>query len=145
MKKFTIISGLLLIILGFSACMQTNTETTTTVTDSSFLAGTEDSANFQNYSEDILTKSLKNNRRVVLFFHADWCPTCRTLASDIITNSSDLPDDLTILKLDYDTETALKEEYGVLIQHSLIQLDKNSEEVTRWLGGGVPLILEKLN
>lgn len=41
----------------------------------------------------------------VLFFHAPWCPQCRMIEADI--ESDGVPDGVTILKVDYDTNQAL--------------------------------------
>jgi len=73
---------------------------------------------------------------VVLFFHASWCPSCRGLNSDIESNSSAIPEGLSILKLDYDRETELKKKYGVTTQHTLVQVDKDGNLIKKWTGGG---------
>lgn len=77
--------------------------------------------------------AMANSGDVVLFFHASWCPTCRAL--DASLNAGDIPDGLTILKVDYDTETELKQKYGVRTQHTLVQVDADGNMITSWLGG----------
>lgn len=57
----------------------------------------------------------------VLFFHAPWCPQCRSLEESILSGS--IPDDLTIIKVDYDTATALRQQYGVTIQTTIVYVD----------------------
>lgn len=141
MKKSTIIGSLILTVLMFSACTQ---QSATSKIVEGFIAGSEKSANLQEYSEEILTNELENERRVLLFFHANWCPTCRVLENDLTENISDLPKDLTILKIDFDSQKELKEKHKIIIQHSLIQLDQNGKEITRWIGGGIPLLLQEL-
>jgi len=79
--------------------------------------------------------SLANSGDVVLFFHASWCPTCKALDTDVNENASNIPDGLTILKVDYDTQTALKQTYGVTYQHTLVQVDANGNMITKWSGG----------
>ena len=44
----------------------------------------------------------------ILFFHADWCPTCRGLDEDIRASLDDIPAGVTILQTDYDAEKNLK-------------------------------------
>lgn len=56
-----------------------------------------------------------------LFFHAPWCPQCRALEESIL--SGDIPDDLTIIKVDFDTATALRQQYGVTIQTTIVYVD----------------------
>lgn len=71
---------------------------------------------------------------VVLFFHASWCPTCRALDSDIMENSENIPAELTILKVDYDERGDLKKQYGVTTQHTMVQVDAQGNEITKWVG-----------
>lgn len=71
---------------------------------------------------------------VVLFFHASWCPSCRSLNSDIENNMSAIPEGVSILKLDYDKETELKKKYGVTYQHTLVQVDKDGNLIKKWSG-----------
>ena len=88
---------------------------------------------YEAYSESKLANAETGD--VVLFFHAAWCPSCRALENDIQRNADDIPDDLTILKLDYDTESALKKKYGVRSQHSLVQVDADGNLIQIWRGG----------
>ncbi len=74
-------------------------------------------------------------RDVVLFFHASWCPTCKTLDKSINANTANIPDGLTILKTNYDTETELKKKYGVTYQHTLVQVDGDGNLIKKWSGG----------
>lgn len=71
---------------------------------------------------------------VILFFHASWCPSCRALNSDIEKNLGTIPEKISILKTDYDTETELKKKYGVTYQHTLVQVDQNGEMIKKWSG-----------
>lgn len=76
---------------------------------------------YTEYDESLLQNA--SNGTVLLFFHATWCPSCRALESDITAQLENIPSDVTILKLDYDTETALKKKYGIVRQHTLIEVD----------------------
>ena len=60
---------------------------------------------------------------VILFFHATWCPSCRSLDKDIAANSDNIPAGVEIYKVDYDTATDLKKKYGVTTQHSVIEIN----------------------
>lgn len=71
---------------------------------------------------------------VVLFFHAEWCPSCKGTDRDLSAKSDDIPEGLTILKLDYDQETELKKKYGVTSQHTFVQVDAQGNELKQWLG-----------
>jgi thiol-disulfide isomerase/thioredoxin len=72
---------------------------------------------------------------VVLFFKADWCPTCIALDKSIIDQSNDIPEHVTILEIDYDNATELRKKYGVTTQHTLVQVDENGEMIAKWTGG----------
>lgn len=71
---------------------------------------------------------------VVLFFRASWCPTCRALDSDIKANLGKIPSSLSILDVDYDNSTALKQKYGVTYQHTFVQVDKDGNLIKKWSG-----------
>lgn len=73
--------------------------------------------------------------KVVLFFKASWCPSCRALDSDIKASLSDIPTGVTILEVDYDKSGDLKQKYGVTMQHTLVQVDKEGNQINKWSGG----------
>lgn len=72
--------------------------------------------------------------KVVLFFRASWCPTCRALDSDIKANLSMIPKDVLILDVDYDKSAELKKQYGVTYQHTLVQVDAEGKQLAKWSG-----------
>ncbi|MDD5165182.1 MAG: thioredoxin family protein [Candidatus Pacebacteria bacterium] len=69
---------------------------------------------------------------VVLFFRAGWCPTCRAVDADIKVNLSKIPSSLSILDVNYDDSTALKQKYGVTYQHTFVQVDKDGNLIKKW-------------
>ncbi len=69
----------------------------------------------------------------VIFFHAPWCPSC--VAADSAISSGTVPDDVLILQADYDSNTDLKKKYGVVTQHTFVQVDENGEKIKSWVGG----------
>lgn len=85
------------------------------------------------YSEDNL--KMAENTKIVLFFNASWCPSCRALNSDIEKNIDKIPTDITILKTDYDKETELRKKYSITSQHTLVQIDQNGTLIKKWSGG----------
>jgi thioredoxin 1 len=89
-----------------------------------------------NYSADALAAAEKSGGRTVLFFHANWCPMCQADDKDIRANLDKIPSGVTILITDYDTETQLKQKYGVTYQNTYVQIDKNGNPVTSWNNGG---------
>lgn len=88
------------------------------------------SGSYEPYSQELLARA--ESGKVVLFFRASWCPTCRTLNADIRKNLDDIPEWLTILDVDYDNSTALKQKYGVTYQHTLVQVDAEGNQLGKW-------------
>lgn len=84
------------------------------------------------YSADKLAFAEKG--KVVLFFHAPWCPYCRTADTNLNKELSAIPSDLLILKTDYDSMTALKQKYGVTYQHTFVQVDASGNQIAKWSG-----------
>jgi thiol-disulfide isomerase/thioredoxin len=65
----------------------------------------------------------------VVFFHAPWCPSCKSIDADITTNLAKLPEGFQILKADFDTSTALKQKYGVTSQSTFVKVDKDGNKI----------------
>lgn len=61
--------------------------------------------------------------RVLLFFHAPWCPQCLALDTDI--TSTGAPDGTTIIKVDYDSHQDLRQLYGVTLQTTFVEVDSS--------------------
>lgn len=87
---------------------------------------------YESYSPDKL--ALAEKGKVVLFFRASWCPTCRTLDASIRSNLGAIPEGVAILDVDYDNSTALKQKYGVTYQHTLVQVDASGGQIAKWSG-----------
>lgn len=79
--------------------------------------------------------AMANTGDVVLFFKASWCPSCRALDSNIKANLEAIPVGLTILEVDYDNSAAMKQQYGVTTQHTLVQVDASGKLIKKWSGG----------
>lgn len=85
---------------------------------------------YENYSPEKLT--LASTGDVLLFFHATWCPICRSMESEINADMSKIPDGVHILKVDYDTATALRQKYGVTVQHTFVQVDSSGNSLQKF-------------
>jgi thioredoxin 1 len=85
---------------------------------------------YEAYAPEKLSKARDGD--VVLFFRASWCPTCRALNADIQSHLGDIPAGVTILDVDYDNSTALKQKYGVTYQHTLVQVDASGNMIAKW-------------
>jgi thiol-disulfide isomerase/thioredoxin len=78
--------------------------------------------------------ALAEDGTVVLFFRADWCPTCRALDADIRAHLEAIPQGLTILDVNYDSYTDMKKKYGVTYQHTLVEVDAAGNMMKKWSG-----------
>lgn len=100
------------------------------------------------YSKKVLDEA-SNNRRV-LFFFANWCPTCKPTDADLKTNTSKIPQDVTVIRVNYnDTDTDQEEKdlakkYGITYQHTFVQIDGQGNEVTKWNGGKTDELLANI-
>ena len=82
----------------------------------------------------------KDSKRV-LYFYASWCPSC--IAGDRALKKADLLEGVVVFKTDYDVATNLKQKYGVVRQHTFVQVDEEGEKVSSW-SGGVSSLAEKI-
>ena len=89
---------------------------------------------YQMYSETLVDSALKSGQKVAIFFHASWCPSCRALEKTLISNASQIPQDTIILQANYDTETALKQKYGVTVQTTVITLKSDGSLDQKMIG-----------
>ena len=62
-----------------------------------------------------------------IFFHAPWCPQCRALEESIL--SGEIPEGLTIIKADFDSETELRQRYGVTLQTTIVYVGGDGESL----------------
>lgn len=74
----------------------------------------------------------RHGSTVVYFFHAPWCPDCR--ATEASLTADGVPEGLTVVKVDYDTATDLKKQFGVTQQHTFVVLDAMGHEVKKFTG-----------
>lgn len=64
-----------------------------------------------------------NGERAVLFFHAAWCPFCRTADIDLKAIYGAGQASVNTYRIDYDTATELRKRYGVTYQHTFVVID----------------------
>lgn len=83
--------------------------------------GETEPAEYVAYSEELFEEAL-GSRAFVLFFYAEWCPTCRRWEAMVEQNLGMMPNGL-VLKADFDTELGLREEYGVTKQSTALFFD----------------------
>lgn len=80
------------------------------------------------------SKELYDAAKVVLFFNATWCSTCKKARENLEADLSAIPADLAIVLVDFDSETDLKRQYGITVQHTFVQIDAAGSELAKWSG-----------
>jgi len=104
---------------------------TTTPTDAA--VATDDASNdtvtpgaYVDYTERAIADA---EGRVVLFFHAPWCSQCVQLESDILAEG--VPDGVTVIKVDWDTNQELEQLYGVPMRTTFVELAEDGTVLQR--------------
>jgi thiol-disulfide isomerase/thioredoxin len=87
------------------------------------------------YSEDALSTTSGTR---LLFFHAPWCPQCRDLEASI--QAGTIPSGVTIMKIDYDSNQALRQKYGVKLQTTIVELDANGNKADLFVAYDEPTL-----
>lgn len=105
------------------------------VGDSSTTQNTDSSrgnyVSYQNYEQEV--EKYKDSR-VVMFFNASWCSTCKIARDNFESSLDQIPSDLTIVVVDFDNSDDLRKKYGITVQHTLVQIDANGESLKKWSG-----------
>ena len=86
---------------------------------------------FVPYEASLISRASKENK-TVLFFNASWCPSCQATTASL--KSAGVPDGVTVLSVDYDTNQALRQKYGVTYQHTFVQVDASGNQLAKWSG-----------
>ena len=147
-----ILSFILILILSAGAIFfylspEKNVSTKNTTIPNSSVAN-PNSSKYIEYSKENLESS--NNKRRVLFFYASWCPTCRPADENFKSNSGSLPEDLILIRVNYndpdtdEEEKDLAKKYNVTYQHTFVQIDSTGNEVTKWNGGQIEELLNNI-
>ena len=89
-------------------------------------AQTATAGSYVDFTDDIVASTVGTK---VLFFHASWCPKCRALEKEITAGPN--PAGLTIIKVDYDNSTALRQRYGVTLQTTIVYVDDDGSELSK--------------
>lgn len=88
---------------------------------------------YVDYSDDVIAKT---SGIKLLFFHAPWCPQCRAIDEGISTDT--IPDGVTVIKVDYDSNQALRQKYGVTIQTTFVRVDDEGNLVEKYVAYDEP-------
>ena len=71
---------------------------------------------------------------VVLFFNADWCSTCKLARDNFQASLDQIPNNLTLVVVDFDNSIDLKKKYGVTYQHTFVHISDSGASLHKWSG-----------
>ncbi len=96
------------------------------------------------------TLEMNKDKRRVLYFYANWCPTCRPADANFKANVDKIPEDVVVVRVNYDDsdtdeeEEQLADKYGITYQHTFVEIDGDGKEVQKWNGGAMDELLSRL-
>jgi len=101
------------------------------------LAGTE-TTKYLDFNKEDYDKALKEKKKILLYFYANWCPICRLEQPKTFAAFNEINDpDLIGFRINYrdsDTdsdEESLAKEFGVSYQHTKVLL-KDGQRAGKW-------------
>ena len=147
MKKYLLPLALsAIIVLG--GCSQANSspDAMSSAKSSSSATSHSDSASqsYITYDQYQASKDKYADSKVVLFFNAKWCPACRAINEALTSDPGKIPAKTTVVSVDYDQHTDLRQRYGVTTQHTFVQIDTNGEKTRQWVSTSVDALLKEL-
>lgn len=132
-KSISVIIFIILVIVGVALLMSNSKNSKSKAVQKENFVPVLGAGSYEPYApEKIAMKA--GSGKVVLFFRASWCPTCRALDRDIKANLGNIPEKLTILDVDYDNSNELKKKYGVTYQHTMVEVDIDGNMIKKWMG-----------
>jgi len=78
-------------------------------------------------------ETIANNNAVAIDFYADWCGPCQTLLPTVHKLAAEFKDDVTVRKVNVDTNRELAAAFGVRSIPTLVYLHKG-KEINRFNG-----------
>lgn len=98
------------------------------------------------YESFVTSGDKYSDSKIVLFFNAVWCSTCQQARENIEASLGEIPEDLVIVVVDFDSSLDLRKKYGVTVQHTFIEIDSAGEPLGKWSGSvTVDQIVEQLS
>ena len=86
---------------------------------------------YVDYSEQAVAWALDQQKDVVIYFGANWCPTCTRFEDKMMGSLSDIPENIMIFAADVDRDEQAKQTYGVRSQSTTVYLWNNWETLER--------------
>jgi len=139
-KVISVIIGIILLIAATFAyvLLQLPKSQSTNETPSSSTQKQEDAmpgtttndqpGSYVTYSEAAILDTVGTK---LLFFHAPWCPQCRAMEASI--ESDGIPSGVTVFKVDYDSNQALRQKHGVTLQTTFVKIDDQGNKIASYV------------
>jgi thiol-disulfide isomerase/thioredoxin len=86
------------------------------------------------YASYVAAPEQYTNSRVVFFFNASWCSTCKVARDNFESTLDEIPADMTIVVVDFDNSNELRKKYGVTYQHTFVHIDSKGDAIKKWSG-----------
>lgn len=147
MKKYLLPLALsAVIVLGGCSQANSSSDAMSSAKSSSSATSHSDSASqsYITYDQYQASKDTYADSKVVLFFNATWCPDCRAINEALTSDPGKIPAKTTVVSVDYDQHTDLRQRYGVTTQHTFVQIDTNGEKTRQWVSTSVDALLKEL-
>lgn len=147
MKKYLLPLALsAIIVLGGCSQANSSSDAMSSAKSSSSATSRSDSASqsYITYDQYQASKDKYADSKVVLFFNAKWCPACRAINEALTSDPGKIPAKTTVVSVDYDQHTDLRQRYGVTTQHTFVQIDTNGEKTRQWVSTSVDALLKEL-
>ena len=147
MKKYLLPLALsAIIVLGGCSQANSSSDAMSSAKSSSSATSHSDSASqsYITYDQYQASKDKYADSKVVLFFNAKWCPACRAINEALTSDPGKIPAKTTVVSVDYDQHTDLRQRYGVTTQHTFVQIDPNGEKTRQWVSTSVDALLKEL-
>lgn len=147
MKKYLLPLALsAVIVLGGCSQANSSSDAMSSAKSSSSATSHSDSASqsYITYDQYQASKDTYADSKVVLFFNAKWCPACRAINEALTSDPGKIPAKTTVVSVDYDQHTDLRQRYGVTTQHTFVQIDTNGEKTRQWVSTSVDALLKEL-
>ena len=159
-KKVWIVIGLIMLLLGGmsaavifmrqrqgveEAAQSANTDTSASEASGPLAQPGESTSDYTQKGEYVPYDHIElahASGRKILFFHAEWCPQCRQLDTDI--KKQGVPGNTIIFKVDYDTATDLRQAYGVTLQTTFVEVDDKGQLVKKYVAYDTPTLAATL-
>ena len=116
-----------------SSASQTQTTAVAPLDNTSSTQQSADAGAYVDYNPEKLATTTGQK---VLFFHAPWCPQCRSIEKGITPD--EIPTGTTIFKVDYDSNQDLRKKYGVTLQTTFVVVDDSQNLVKKHVGYDQP-------